>query len=165
MLMEAMRMKAWSVVVDGRTYQIKAKSNSLIIDGEKTKLKSLMSRKDGIYKVYDVPVGSKTAQFYVNTWVGGMKLAMDGIDCATGAPFTPPAMPKWAYVFMVIHCLNFMNGALGALLAIVGVMATISISGNSNLSTLVKVLLNIGLVVVSAVVIFGIALALAAALY
>lgn len=156
---------SWSVVVDGRTHNIKQKGNSLVIDGEKTKLKNLMSKKDGIFKVYDVPLGTKTAQYYVNTWVGGAKLAMDGIDCATGAPFTPPAMPKWAYVFMVIHCLNFMNGALGALLAIVGVMATISISSNPKMSTGVKVLLDIALVVVCVGVMFALAFALAAALY
>lgn len=119
-------MASWNVVVDGRNYEIKQKAYSLVINGEKTKLKDLMSKKDGIYKVYEVPLGSKKAHFYVNSWVGGTKLAMDGIDCATGAPFTPPKMPKWAYVFMVIHCLNFANGAVGALLAIVGIMATIS---------------------------------------
>lgn len=156
---------SWSVVVDGRTHNIKSKGSSLVIDGEKTKLKNLMSKKEGIFKVYDVPLGTKTAKYYVNTWIGGSKLAMDGIDCATGAPFTPPVIPKWTYVFMVLHCLNFLNGALGVLLAIVGIMATISISGNSGMSTGVKILLNIALLVVCVGVVFAIALALASALY
>lgn len=79
-------MASWNVV-DGRNYDIKQKSNSLVINGNKTKLKDLMSKKDGIYRVYQVPIGSKTAQFYVNSWVGGTKLAMDGVDCATGESF------------------------------------------------------------------------------
>ncbi len=158
-------MAAWSVVVDGQVHQVRSKGASLIIDGEKTKLKDLMSRKEGIYKVYQVPVGGKTAQCYVNTWVGGMKLAIDGIDCATGAAFTPPEMPKWAYVFMVIHCLNFLNGALGALLAIVGIMATISISSNTRLSVPVRILLDIAMVAVCIIVVFAVAFALASALY
>ena len=158
-------MAAWSVVVDGQVHQVRSKGASLIIDGEKTKLKDLMSRKEGIYKVYQVPVGGKTAQCYVNTWVGGMKRAIDGIDCATGAAFTPPEMPKWAYVFMVIHCLNFLNGALGALLAIVGIMATISISSNTRLSVPVRILLDIAMVAVCIIVVFAVAFALASALY
>lgn len=158
-------MASWNVVVDGRNYQIKQKSYSLVINGEKTKLKNLMSKKDGMFRVYDVPVGNKTAKYYVNSWVGGSKLAMDGIDCATGQPFTPPAMPKWGYIFMVIHCLNFMNGALGALLALVGVMATVSISCNTRLSVPVRVLLDIAMVIVCAVVVFGVAIAVALALY
>ncbi len=94
-----------------------------------------------------------------------MKLAIDGIDCATGAAFTPPEMPKWAYVFMVIHCLNFLNGALGALLAIVGIMATISISSNTRLSVPVRILLDIAMVAVCIIVVFAVAFALASALY
>ncbi|MCI8838008.1 MAG: hypothetical protein HFG74_08105 [Hungatella sp.] len=158
-------MASWNVIVDGKNYEIKQKSYSLRINGEKKKLKELMSKKDGIYRVYEVPLGSKKAQYYVNTWVGGAKLAMDGVDCATGQPFTPPKMPKWAYIFMVIHCLNFMNGALGALLAILGVMATISISSNTGMPVVARVLLNILVVVACAVAVFGVALALATVLY
>ena len=57
------KMRKWNVVVDGRNYDIKQKSNSLVINGNKTKLKDLMSKKDGIYRVYQVPTGTKKAQF------------------------------------------------------------------------------------------------------
>lgn len=152
-------------MVDGKNYEIKQKSYSLAINGEKTKLKDLMSKKDGIYKVYEVPLGSKKAQYYVNTWVGGAKLAMDGLDCATGQPFTPPKLPKWAYLFMGLHCLNFLNGAVGILLAFLGIMATISISSNTNMPVVARILLDILLVIVSAVVVFALAFAMAAILY
>ena len=154
-------MKAWDVVVDGNRYEVKPKGNKLLINGQKVKLKELMSRKEGMFRIYQVPVGGKEASLYVNNWVGGMKLAMDGIDCATGAPFTPPVRPKWAYVFMVLHCVNFINGALGALLAIAGVAATISISCNTKMPVIVRVLLDIVLVFVSVAIIFGIAIAAA----
>lgn len=154
-------MKAWDVVVDGNRYEVKPKGNKLLINGKKVKLKELMSRKEGMFRIYQVPVGGKEASLYVNNWVGGMKLAMDGIDCATGAPFTPPVLPKWAYVFMVLHCVNFINGALGALLAIAGVAATISISCNTKMPVIVRVLLDIVLVFVSVAIIFGIAIAAA----
>lgn len=73
--------------------------------------------------------------------------------------------PLWAYLFMGIHCLNFVNGALGALLAIVGIMATISISCNTKMSVVVRILLDVAMVAVCAIVIIGVTIALAQALY
>ncbi len=81
-------MKPWNVVVDGRQYEIKARGGSLVVNGEKNKLKNLMSKKDGMWKIYELPLGPKKAEYYVNTWIGGAKLAMDGVDCATGKPFS-----------------------------------------------------------------------------
>ena len=52
--------------------------------------------------------------------------------------------------------MNFINGALGALLAIAGVAATISISCNTKMPVIVRVLLDIVLVFI-----FGIAIAAA----
>lgn len=151
-------MKPWNVTVDEKSYEVSMKSYSLVINKtDKFKLKNLKSHKEGMFKIYDVPLGSKTAQLYVNSWIGGAKLVMDGVDCATGAPYTAPQLPKWAYIFMVIHCLNLMNGALGWLLAVAGVAATISVSCNSKFSLPVKLLLDVALVVVSALIIFGIA--------
>ncbi len=156
-------MKSWEVVVDDTKYRIKPKGNKLVINDEKVKLKSLMSRKDGMFKVYEVPLGYKKALLYVNSWVGGQRLVMDGVDCATGAPFTPPKLPKWGYIFMVIHCINCINGAIGFLLAVAGVAATISISCNTKIPTAVRVLLDIGLVIASAAIVFGIAAAISLA--
>ena len=61
---------------------------------------------------------------------------------------------------MGIHCLNFVNGALGALLAIVGIMATISISCNTKMSVVVRILLDVAMVAVCAIVIIGVTIAL-----
>lgn len=155
-------MKPWNVVVDGTQYEIKAKGGKLVVNGEKKKLKNLMSKKDGMWKIYELPLGPKKAEYYVNTWVGGAKLVMDGRDCATGQPYTPPNLPKWAYIFMVIHLLYIfflLGGALGVLTAFLGLMATISVSCNSNFSTPVKVLLNIGILVGFAVIDLGIVFA------
>ncbi len=158
-------MKAWEVVVDGEKYTIKPKGGKLVINDEKVKLKSLMSRKEGLFRVYEVPVGAKKAQLYVNNWVGGTRLAMDGLDCATGKPFTPPKMPAWGYIFMVIHCINFINGAVGVLLAIAGVAATIAVTTNTKLPLAARILLDIVLVVLFYIVVFGVAIAANSIIY
>lgn len=152
-------MKPWNVVVDGKQYEVKAKGSKVVVNGEKTKLKNLMSKKDGMWKIYELPLGPKKAEIYVNSWVGGVKLVMDGVDCATGKPFAAQKLPKWAYVFLVIHLayiLFLMGGALGVLMSFLGIMATISVSCNNNMSVGVRVLLNIGILVAFAVADLGI---------
>ena len=88
-----------------------------------------------------------------------MKLVMDGLDCATGKPYTAQKLPKWAYLFLIIHLayiLFLMGGALGVLMAFLGIMATISVSCNSNMPVGVRVLVDIGIAVAFALVDLGV---------
>lgn len=154
-------MKPWKLKVNERPYEIKLGGSKVIVNNEKIKLKSLNCRREGMFRIYEVPVGEKTAELYVNAWIGGTILVMDGKDCATGEEFVPVKLPKWAYVFVALHCLNLMNGALGALLAILGVGATVSVSSNPRFHTALKLLIDICLVILSAAVVFGMALLIA----
>ncbi len=159
-------MKPWNVVVDGRQYEIKSKGSSLLVNGEKVKLKNLMSKKDSMWKIYELPLGPRKAEFYVNTWVGGCKMTMDGIDCATGKPFTPPKLPKWAYIFMVAFlALAALGGALGILLGMVGIVAVTGVSCNENFSVPVRILIDLGILIACVAVDFGIAFLIAGAIY
>ena len=106
-----------------------------------------------MWKIYELPLGPKKAEFYVNTWVGGCKMTMDGIDCATGKPFTPPKLPKWAYIFMVAFL------ALAALGGVTGV------SCNENFSVPVRILIDLGILIACVAVDFGIAFLIAGAIY
>lgn len=67
-------MKPWNVVVDERQYEVKAKGYKLVVNGEAVKLKNLMSKKSGMWKIYELPLGAKKAEYYVNNWIGGVKL-------------------------------------------------------------------------------------------
>ena len=159
-------MKPWNVVVDGRQYEIKARGGSLVVNGEKNKLKNLMSKKDGMWKIYELPLGPKKAEYYVNTWIGGAKLAMDGVDCATGKPFSAPKLPKWAYVFFIgFLALAALGGAMGWLAAVVGIVATTSVSCNESFSIPVRVLLDLVILVACWAVVFGIAMVVAGLIY
>lgn len=62
-------------------------------------------------------------------------------------------------MFLVIHLLYIlflMGGALGVLMAFVGMMATISVSCNTNMPVGVRILLNIGILVAFAAADVGI---------
>lgn len=90
---------------------------------------------------------------------------IDGIDCATGEQYVPFKMPWWSYIFIVLHLINFMNGAIGALAAIVGVGAATAISNNSRMNIVVRLLLNIVLLVLLYGMVIGLAFAITGAIY
>lgn len=159
-------MKPWNVVVDGRQYEIKARGGSLVVNGEKNKLKNLMSKKDGMWKIYELPLGPKKAEYYVNTWIGGTKLVMDGVDCATGKPFTATRLPKWAYIFYVgFVALGALGGAVGWLAAVVGILSTTGVSCNEKFSVPVRILLDLVILIACWAVVFGIAIVLSGLIY
>lgn len=152
--------KAWNVRVDDTAYTVKLKGSKVLVNNEEKKLKECVIKKGWFQTDYEVNVGSKQALLVISSLIGGTKLVIDGKDCATGEEYVANSVPKWAYVFMVLHLINFMNGALGVLIAIVGCSITASISANRKFNTLVKILLDLVVLVLAYVVIFAIALAL-----
>ncbi len=152
--------KKWNVKIDERMYDIQLKGKKLIVNGDTLKLKDYRKKMGLTYEEYEVPIGSKKALLVIRN-LSAPILAIDNRDCATGEEYVPIKMPGWSYVFVVLHCLNFFNGAVGALLAIIGVALTTSISCNRRMNVAVRVLLNIVIVVISVILIFGIAFLIA----
>lgn len=152
--------KKWNVKIDERMYDIQLKGKKLIVNGDTLKLKDYRKKMGLTYEEYEVPIGSKKALLVIRN-LSAPVLAIDNRDCATGEEYVPIKMPGWSYVFVVLHCLNFFNGAVGALLAIIGVALTTSISCNRRMNVAVRVLLNIVIVVISVILIFGIAFLIA----
>lgn len=150
----------WNVKVDERPYSIKLKGGKVIINDEKMKLKDFVKKKGWLQMEYEFPVGSKKALLVAGSYVGGNKLVIDGKDCATGEEYVPLKMPKWAYIFIVLHFVNFINGAIGVLLAFIGISATAAISGNRKMNVVVRVLLDFIILVAIYTVIIGIAIAI-----
>lgn len=149
--------KKWNVKIDDKVYDIEYK-NKLIINGEKFKMKQFKKKTRLLTVEYDIPVGSKMALLEC----GGFSIArliIDGKDCATGEDYVPAKLPVWAYIFIVMHCVNFLNGAIGAMLAVLGCTLTAAVACNTRLNILVRILINIGIVILSAFLIISIALA------
>lgn len=154
--------KTWNVKIDDYPYVISVGGSKVTINNEKTKLKNYLKKRGWIQMEYEIPVGSKKALLVVGGFVNSVRLIIDGKDCATGEDYVPMTLPKWAYIFIALHALNLMNGAIGALLAIAGISLTASISSNPRLNTAVKVILDILMVVLAVIVVFAIAIAIAA---
>lgn len=154
----------WNVVIDEQPYNIEGNGRKLTINGEKIALKTLEKKTHFMDTEYQLPIGSKMAMLVVRSF-GNAQLVIDGKDCATGEDYVPQVLPKWAYVFMVLHLVNFINGAIGVCLAIIGCMLTSAVSCNPKFNTVVKILLDLAILVVMVILTFGLAIMVAGIYY
>ncbi len=96
----------------------------------------------------------------ISSLIGGTKLVIDGKDCATGEAYVPVNIPKWAYIFMALQMINLINGLLGAVIGLIGCSATVSISSNQKIHIAARVALDIVVLILIYVLVFGIGFAL-----
>lgn len=149
--------KQWNVKIDEQSYDVALKNaNKLMINGEELKLKAYKKKTGLVHTEYEVPVGTKTALLIIRS-MGTPQLIIDNKDCATGEDYVPVKLPKWAYIFIVLHCINVLNGALGIFLAIAGVTVTTSLSCNRKLNVAVRVILNLAVLILFWVLVFAVA--------
>ncbi len=148
--------KVWKVKVDEKGYEIKLKGGKVLVNDEAKKLKSCLVKRGWFQSDYALDVGSKKATLIVSSLIGGTKLVIDGKDCATGEEYVPVNIPKWSYVFMALHMINFINGALGVLIGFIGCSATVSISSNKKIHIAARVGLNLAVLILAYAVILGI---------
>lgn len=154
--------KVWNVKVDQVDYEIKLKGNKVFVNNEGTKLMSLLVKRGLLQSTYAIEVGAKEALLIASSLIGGTKLVIDEKDCATGEAYVPLKIPKWAYIFMALHMINyFLGGLLGALIGLIGCSVTVSISSNKKIPILARVALDVVVLILIYVLVLGIALSLA----
>lgn len=148
--------KNWNVKIDEQMYNLELKGKKLTINGETLKLNKYKKKTGLIHEEYEVPVGSKTALLVIRS-MSAPQLVIDNKDCATGEEYVPIKLPVWSYVFVVLHCINFINGGIGWIMAVIGIALTTSVSCNKKFSVIVKVLLDLAILVLAYAVVFGVA--------
>lgn len=160
--------KIWSVNVEGITYNVEFKKNKVYIDG--VHLKPLKKAKGGNYleSAFEVPLGNVMAVIYIPGTRGHEPvLTINGYDVLTNQPYEPVKAPKWVWAFAVLYIVNFalfLGGALGGALNAFLFFITANMSARSKMPTIAKVLIAIGIWVVSAVIEAFIAMAIVGAL-
>ena len=83
---------------------------------------------------------------------------VDGVMLRTGKPYTPIGkIPVWAYVVSALNLAQIMNGAVGGVLAVLGIFLTLRLSTSENLAPALRVLLSIAYLVVSWAAVFALA--------
>ena len=148
--------KKWDVKIDEQMYNVELSGKKLKVNGEVLKLKQYRKKMGLIHEEYEVPVGSKKALLVIRS-MGTPQLVIDNRDCATGEEYVPVKIPGWAYVFVVLHCINLINGAIGWLMVVVGLTLTTSVSANRKLNTALRIVLDLVILVLAYVVVFGVA--------
>lgn len=156
--------KEWNVKIDDRMHNIELKGRKLKVNGETLKLRKYRKKTGLVHEEYEIPVGSKNALLVLRN-MGGTVLVIDNKDCATGEEYVPMKVPGWAYIFIVLHCVNFINGALGACLAVVGITLTASISSNRKMNVFIRVILDLVILVLAVLAVIAIALMIGQGLY
>lgn len=158
-------MKTWNVMSDGIGYNVELRNNrQIIVNGASLNLKEYRVRTGMMQTEYEIPLGYRKALLVIRS-MSEPRLVMDNRDCATGETYVPVKVPAWAYVFIVLHCGNFLNGAIGGAMAAVGMLVTASVSGNQKLNLAVRIIIDAAVLVGAYAVVFGVAFALAGLLH
>lgn len=148
--------KKWDVKIDEQMYSVELKGKKAIINGEPLKLRKYKKKTGLVHEEYEIPVGSKNALLVLRN-MGASQLVIDGRDCATGEEYVPLKLPKWSYLFIALHCINFINGAVGWIMVVVGVTLTTSVSCNRKMNVAMRVLLDLAILILAYAVVFGVA--------
>ncbi len=158
-------MKTWNVMVDGVGYCVEYINNKQIaVNGALLNLKDYRVKTGFVQTDFEIPLGYKKALLVIRS-MSEPYLVLDNRDCATGEQYVPAKMPIWAYIFMVLHCGNFMNGAIGGAMAAFGILITASVAGNPKMNMALRIVICFAVLAGAYAIVFGIALVLAGLLY
>ncbi|MCM1155804.1 MAG: hypothetical protein NC489_37830 [Ruminococcus flavefaciens] len=156
--------KSWNVNVDGMMYNVTLRKKDLLVNGAPLHLKNYRTKTGMVQTEYEIPVGNRKALLVIQG-MGGSRLFMDNRDCETGEAYIPAKVPVWAYIFVVLHCINFVNGAIGGAMAAVGILLTLTVSANTKMNIGLRIFLNIAFLILAYAIVFGLAVLIVGALY
>lgn len=164
----AAKEMVWNFEVQGIPYRVELKKNAISVNGaEPVKLNKLAKKSSLTETHYSMMIEGKEAILHVRQF-GAVVLSYDGRDCATGEEYIPAKMPGWAWVFIVLHAIDFfflIGGAIGGILQVFIVTAIAAVSSNRKKSTGVRVLVCIGIWLLSTIAQFILAVGIASLMY
>ena len=152
--------KDWNVQLEENRYHIELNKNKIFINGsEGVKLSKYMTKKSfwGIEIEYTIPIEGHNVMLYIATMAKPV-LVLDGRDCETREAYQPPTTPKWIYIFITLHAINILNGAIGGAFFGLGAILTLSVGRNQSLNSGLKLILSILILIGAYVGVFLIAL-------
>ncbi len=158
----------WNFEVQGIPYKVELKKNKVSINnGEPVKLTKL-ARKSSFWETnYSMMIEGKEAVIHIKQY-GEPILSYDGKDCATGEEYIPTKVPGWAWIFIVLHAADWfflIGGALGGVIQALIIAAIASVSSNTKKPTGTRVLVCVGIWLLSTAVQYVLALWLYPLLY
>lgn len=164
----AAKEMVWNFEVQGIPYRVELKKNAISVNGAEPVKLNKLARKSSLTEThYSMMIEGKEAVLHVRQF-GAVVLSYDGRDCATGEEYIPAKMPGWAWVFIVLHVIDFfflVGGAIGGILQVFIVTAIAAAASNRKKSTAVRVLVCIGIWLLSTIAQFILAVGIASLMY
>lgn len=164
----AAKEMVWNFEVQGIPYRVELKKNAISVNGAEPVKLNKLARKSSLTEThYSMMIEGKEAVLHVRQF-GAVVLSYDGRDCATGEEYIPAKMPGWAWVFIVLHVIDFfflVGGAVGGILQVFIVTAIAAVASNRKKSTGVRVLVCIGIWLLSTIAQFILAVGIASLMY
>lgn len=152
----------WNFKVQGIPYKIELKKNKVSVNNaEPTKLTKLARKSNLLETNYSMMIEGKEAVIHIRQF-GSPVLSYDGRDCATGEAYIPTKVPGWTWFFVVLHALDFfflIGGALGAVIQVLIITALATVASNTKKSTGIRILVCVGIWLLSTAVQFVLAIA------
>lgn len=143
--------------MDGEEYEVQYINNKkIMVNGRELFLKDYPKNLTMTTTEYEIPIGSQKAQLIVKS-LNSAGLVVNGVNCESGeeAVSETARLPKWAYVFMVLHCVNFLNGLSGCAMAILGIGSIKLISDSKKLNVQLEILVDLAILLLLYAVSFG----------
>lgn len=164
----AAKEMVWNFEVQGIPYRVELKKNAISVNGAEPVKLNKLARKSSLTEThYSMMIEGKEAVLHVKQF-GAVVLSYDGRDCATGEEYIPAKMPGWAWVFIVLHAVDFfflIGGAIGGILQVFIITAIAAVASNRKKSTGVRVLVCIGIWLLSTIAQFILAVGIASLMY
>lgn len=151
----AAKEMVWNFEVQGVPYKIELKKNKVSVNGNEPVKLTKLARKSSLMETnYSMMIEGKEAVIHIRQF-GAPILSYDGKDCATGEAYVPAKVPGWAWIFIVLHAINFfvlIGGAIGAALQVLVIAAMAAVAANTKKTTAVRVLACVGIWLLSTIV-------------
>ena len=155
--------QVWNVTVDGEGYEIKYINNKkIIVNDRELRLKDYQKNLTMTTTEYEIPLGSQKALLIVGG-LNSARLIMDGVDCGSKEADAPESaqapgtavLPKWAYIFVILHCINFVNGLSGCAMAILGIGSIKLINDSKKFNERQEIIVNLIILLLLYAMTFG----------
>ncbi len=147
----------WDVLADGTQHRVALEEGWLWVDENAAlPLRKYQKRTHLREQEFLIPVGDKKASLHILSQKDSAPvLSFEGRNCATGGEYRVAMPPGWAWTFAVLYILNWLlivGGAIGGAIWSVCAWFTMRIAADGQTSTVKRVLISIGIYVITTIV-------------
>lgn len=137
-------MKSHQFQIGSESYTVEWSSYKVKINGTVYKIRNLPIRR-ALWIPMEITLPIPNADVKLISGMVSMQLVVNGVNVQTGKPYEPIGkIPAWAYVAMALDLTLILNGAIGALFAVIGIFMTARLTASSQMKNASKIVISFG---------------------